>query len=204
MSALSSDEESVTVKPKRRRASGSFATSTSEETEEDSWHREAVISLRTALEKNHPVEVASLELNSLRMTSDASWHQVRRATAAAFVARVDDLMEQKQTAVVACGQLLGKWGPLLNRTIHGLEDQIDFLLLIQKECSLKVKGGTILLHIVQKLYDIDVIEEEAVNGWWEDKRSFQDIELKNTRKLTQQFVTWLAEADEEEEEEDDE
>jgi len=204
MSPLTSDEESAPVKQKRRRASGSFATSASEENEEDAWHKEAVISLRTALEKNHPVEVAGLELNSLRMASDASWHQVRRATATAFVARLDDLMEQRQTATVACGQLWGRWGPLLNRMIHGLEDQVDFLLLVQKECSIKGRGGTILLHSVQKLYDIDLTEEEAVNDWWRDERSANDDDLANVRKPTNAFITWLAEAESEDEDEDEE
>lgn len=207
MSALTSDDESILIKQKRRRTSGSFATSASEETEEDAWHKEAVASLRTALEKNHPVEVAGLELNSLRMASDASWHQVRRASAAAFVTHLDNLMEQKQTATVACGQIFGRWSPLLNRMIHTLADQVDFLLLIQKECSLKARGGTILLHSVQKLYDVDLIEEDAVNNWWQDERSTSGDELSNVRKLTQQFVTWLAEAsegDEESEEEEEE
>lgn len=203
ISALTSEEESAPVKQKRRRASGSYATSASEENEEDAWHKEAVISLRTALEKNHPVEVAGLELNSLRMASDANWHQVRRAAATAFVARLDDLMEQRQTATVACGQLWGRWGLLLNRMIHGLEDQVDFLLLVQKECSIKGRGGTILLHSVQKLYDIDLIEEEAVNGWWQDERSVNGDDLVNVRKPTNAFITWLAEAESEGEDEDE-
>lgn len=204
MSALTSEEESAPVRQRKRRTSGSFATSASEDTEEDAWHKEAVISLRTALEKNHPVEVAGLELNSLRMASDASWQQVRRAAATAFVARLDDLIEQKQTATVACGQLFGKWGPLLNRMIHGLDDQVDFLLLLQKECSLKARGSSILLHSVQKLYDIDVTDEEAVNSWWQDKRSVSGEELANVRKPTQQFVTWLAEAESEDDDGGDE
>lgn len=197
ISVFSSDEESgpVTRKPSR---------SDSEATDEDSWHKEAVISLRTALEKNHPVEVAGLELNSLRMAADASWHQVRRATATAFIARLNDLVEQKQTATTACGQVIARWAPLLSRMIHDQNDQVDFLFLIQKECSLKARGGIILLQFAHKLYDVDLITEEAINSWWDDERSVKGVEMANVRKPTQQFITWLAEADEEDDEDDDE
>ena len=201
ISAFSSDDEDEVVKKKSGRPS-SFATSASEENEEDAWHKEAATSLRTALEKNHPVEVAGLELNSLRMASDATWNQVRRAATAAFVGRIGDIVEQKQTAAVACGQLLGRWKPLLSRMIHDKYDQVDLLLCFQRECSLRQKGASILLHTVQKLYDLDLTDEEAINKWWKDERSSNEPRLVAVRAPTEQFVIWLAEA--ESEDDDDE
>ncbi|KAI5793904.1 nucleotide-diphospho-sugar transferase [Peziza echinospora] len=203
ISVFSSDDESRLKKKKVRRTSGSFATSASEETDEDAWHKEAVLSLRTALEKNHPVEVAGLEINSLRMANDASWHQVRRASASAYVARIDDLVEQKSTAAVACGQVLTRWAPLLGRMIHDREDQTDFLNLIQKECSVRARGGAILLHMTQKLYELDTIEEDAINKWWADSKSTSTPEMVKVRAATQPFITWLAEAEEDEDEEEE-
>ncbi|KAL7267853.1 translation initiation factor eIF-2B epsilon subunit, GEF [Rhizina undulata] len=203
VSTISGDEESDDEfhhRKTRKPRADSTATATSDENDDaDAWHKEASISLLTALENDHPPEVASLELNSLRMSANASWHQVRRASVSAIVARIDALVNKhSKTVPQAADGILEKWQPLIKRMIFERPDQVDFLLLTQKELVDKKIGESLLLKVVMKLYDLEVVKEEGVNAWWVDKRSSTEVGgMSKIRKSTEAFVKWLAEAEEE-------
>lgn len=66
------------------------------------------------------------------------------------------------------------------------------------------RGDTVLLFTAKELYDLELVEEEAYEQWWDDERSSGSEELKSVRGQTQQFVDWLANAEEEESEEESE
>lgn len=189
--------------------SDSVTTAESDDNDEaDSWHKEASQSLLSAVEGDHPVEVASLELNGLRMSANASWHQVRRAVVTALITRIEQLANKAPKSIPqAAESLFTRWQPLVKRTIFERKDQADFLLLVQKECCDRKAGSTILLTISQKLFELDLVEEEGINDWWADEKSSAEVSgMAKVRKSTEAFVKWLAEAEEEssEEDEDDE
>lgn len=204
-----SEDEATKGKAGRQIRSDSVTTAESDDNDEgESWHKEASQSLFAAVEGDHPVEVASLELNGLRMTSNASWHQVRRAVVTALTNRIEQLVNKSsRTVPQAAESVYTRWKPLIKRTIFELEDQSDFLLLLQKECCDRKQGSSILLNVAQKLFELDLVEEEAINDWWADEKSSAEVGgMGKVRKSTEAFVKWLAEAEEEssEEEEDDE
>ncbi|CAG8082930.1 unnamed protein product [Penicillium nalgiovense] len=62
----------------------------------------------------------------------------------------------------------------------------------------------VLLFTAKSLYELDLIEEEAYDQWWNDERSSNSEEMRTVRSQTQQFVDWLAEAEEESSEEESE
>lgn len=140
------------------------------------------------------------------MTSNASWHQVRRAVVTALTNRIEQLVSKKSKSVTQASEsVYTRWQPLIKRTIFERKDQSDFLLLLQKECCDRKQGNSILLNVAQKLFELDLVEEEAINYWWADEKSSTEVGgMAKVRKSTEAFVKWLAEAEEESEEEEEE
>jgi translation initiation factor eIF-2B subunit epsilon len=163
------------------------------------------MSLLNAMENDHPTEVANLELNGLRMTTNAGFHQVRRAVVTALVTRIEQVVAKDTISTgVASAKVLKRWESTFKRCVFERKDQVDFLLLLQKECCSRASGGALLLNIVQVLNNtLELVIEEAVNDWWLDERSSTDEKMLAIRKPTEAFVKWLAEAESESESEDD-
>lgn len=139
------------------------------------------------------------------MTSDASWNQVRRAVVTALTNRIEQLVSQASQSVPQAAEFVyTRWKPLIKRSIYERKDQSDFLLLLQKECCDRKQGNSILLNVAQKLFELDLVEEEAINVWWADERSSTEVGgMAKIRKSTEAFVKWLAEAEEESEDEEE-
>jgi translation initiation factor eIF-2B subunit epsilon len=136
------------------------------------------------------------------MTTNASWHQVRRAVVTALITRIEQVVTQESlTNKVATKNVFERWLEIITRCIHERKDQSDFLLLAQKECCGRKAGESLLLNFVQVLnYDLEVIDEEAVHDWWLNEASTKDDKMKAVRKPTEAFVKWLSEAESESEE----
>lgn len=155
-------------------------------------------------------DVVALELVSLRMSANASDHQVRRAVASSFMKRISQLMtESGKGAGDAVHEVFSRYKDIVERCLFDKNkaqkpDQVDLLLQIQQDLIHRSKGDTILLFTAKELYDLDVIEEEAFEAWWADERSSSAEELRKVRAQTQQFVDWLANASEEDDDDDDE
>jgi len=194
---------------------GSMTSTTSEETEEDSFYREAYVSLLTALEADHPVEVIGLELNGLRMTADAPFTQVRHAASAAMMTRVEQILEDSNkpagtTLTTIVDKLFTHLNILLKRMIFDMDDQVDFLLWLQKVVIKREKGGAMVQAAAFKMYNDDLITEDAVMKWWGSKESVGEggddmtkAEMVKVKEACKGFVDWLQEAEEEDSDEDE-
>ena len=168
---------------------------------------EATASVLDGLSRDQDPNTVFLELNGLRLTEDASQHQVRHAVAAAYVKRVAQLC-QGGSARDAVKTVLEKYKLLFERIITDKEederlDQVDLLLHVQKEVISQVNGGQLLLFIAKELYETDVVEEDGVLQWWNNPKS-QGGEMGQVRELTEQFIKWLEEAAEDEESDEEE
>ena len=183
----------------------------SEDDDRGHFHLDAVASIYDGLRDGLSADVVQLELVGLRMSANASEHQVRRAVVAAFMKRIQQLME---TGLVGAGeavkQVLTKYKDILHRIVFDWEsdgdkpDQVDLLLLIQKDLVDRNKGETVLLFTAKELYDLEIVEEEAFEQWWEDERSSSTEALKGVRNQTHQFVEWLASTEADSDSEGDE
>lgn len=193
----------------------SFATSTSDDnTLDHDFHPDATSSILDSLQRGDSPDVIALELMGLRMSANASDHQVRHAVVAAFLQRIANLMDTDDGSMGASDAVqtvFARYKDLAERTVfdkakEAKADQVDFLLLMQRALVSRRKGETVLLFAVKELYDLEVVQEEGVVQWWGDGRSWEAGEMCRVRGRTGQFVEWLREADEdsgEEEEEDD-
>lgn len=210
ISTLRSDGESEEPVYHRERAStGSFSTSVSSEGRDDDFHNDASTSIFDALQREDGPDIVQIELQGLRMGVDADYHEVRRAVITAFLRRIQQLTESRGLTVAeAVSQVIRTYHNVFAKTIFDKEkeakiDQLDFLLLLQKDLVHRAKGETVLLFMAKELYDVEVLEEEGFNQWWQDERSKADEDMRRVRAQTQQFVEWLADAEEDSDDDDD-
>lgn len=178
------------------------------------FHIEATASIFDGLQKGDLPENIFLELNGYRMAQDASQHEVRHAVVAALMRRIsnlagDDAGAEATEAKVreAVETVLRKYRELAERTIFDKEadekvDQVDFLMLVQKESVGKTNGGRALLCVSKEMYDLEIVEEEGVAQWWEDERGHEG-EMGQVRGLTEAFIVWLKEAEVEDDDDDE-
>lgn len=147
-----------------------------------------------------------LELNARRMGVNASQHEVRQVVATAFMRRISNVTDTENQARKgireAVNELFKKYQELIKRVIFDKDqeqkmDQVDLLLLVQKEATGNRAGDSLLLFVAKELYDLELVDEDGILQWWEDARS-KDGDMAKVRTLTEQFITFLQEAEEEE------
>ena len=178
----------------------SFRSDPSDETTQDrDFQLEASASILDGLTKGDAADTIFLELNGYRMSVDASQHEVRQAVVLAFVKRISTLSETQSLGPVI-SKLFTDYKTLIDRVILDnaameKQDQVDFLMLVQKHVLGRSQGDQILLFITKELYDRDILEEDGILQWWNDPKS-SNGEMGQVRGLTQHFITYLQEAEE--------
>ncbi|KAI1385740.1 nucleotide-diphospho-sugar transferase [Hypoxylon trugodes] len=207
--------------PTSRSRLSSFASDDSGAPNFSSFHSDAVHGLLDVLRGiSGNFESEKLEFTSLRLANNASDAAMRKAVATAFVRRAVELMnsdgEALEPSKAAKQVLTSREGATEFVTEvgvgdHSVAEQVEFALAVQKACasSAKIvevaKAGNLLAAMLQQMYDLDILEEEGILGWWEDDRGKEEGLLSGVREKSQALVEWLENADEEEssEEEDD-
>lgn len=111
----------------------------------------------------------------------------------------------------ATGQL-HRWQGLLCKFLRNEEDQVELLLTMEEFCGDEgdfegtgERGsafGTIFPQLLKALYELDIISEEALMQWAEEKENADESE-KVFLKKAQPFLEWLQEAEEESSEDED-
>lgn len=172
------------------------------------FHHEAANSIFDSLQRGDDVGNIQLELNALRLSTNASEHQVRRAVGQAFMKRISQLTESGTAAQKAVSSTLPKHKNLIERTMFDKQDaskadQVDFLLLLQADAMNRKEGDTLLLLMVKELVGLDIIEAEGIEQWWSDGKSVESEQMRNVRGKTQQLVDFLMDDDEEDDDDDE-
>ncbi|KAI1204219.1 nucleotide-diphospho-sugar transferase [Annulohypoxylon truncatum] len=220
----SSDDESgrasaTLSQPTSRSRLSSFASDDSGGPNFYSFHSDAVHGLLDVLRgTSGNFESEKLEFTSLRLANNASDAAMRKAVATAFVRRAVELTNAENGALeppkAAKQVLTSREGATdfvsdVGVSDHSVAEQVEFALAVQKACasSAKIievaKAGNLLAAMLQQMYDLDILEEDGILGWWEDDRSKEEGLIAGVREKCQALVEWLENADEESEEEDD-
>ncbi len=182
----------------------------SDENVDHDFHTDAASSIFDSLQRGDTADVIQLELMGLRMSTNASDHQVRHAVVTAFLKHIASLMDSSSVgASEAVKTVFAKYKDLVERTIFDKskqqkQDQVDFLMLAQKDLVHRKKGNMIMLFTVKDLYDLEILEEEGVEQWWEDEKSSETEDMRRVRSQTEKFVEWLKNADEDSGDDEDE
>ena len=210
ISTLDSEETSDEPGRRERSTMGSFTTIMSEGSHDDDFHHDASSSIFDALQRSEGSDIVQIELQGLRMGEDADYHRVRKAIIAAFMKRIQHVVEAESIGTgAAVSQVLRKYPVVFEKAIFDKDkdvkaDQVDFLLSLQRDLAQRERGESLLLFTAKDLYDMDVLEEDGFNQWWQDQRSTADAEMTRVRAQTAPFIDWLATAVEEESEEESE
>jgi translation initiation factor eIF-2B subunit epsilon len=166
-----------------------------------------------ALKEGDDFDSAKLEFMGLRLSNNASDHQVRRAIAVAFGKRIAQLAEGGMEPSKAAAQAFGASGAqkFLEEVAVGskklMDDQVDFISCLQKDLVHRGSGAIILAAICKELYERDVLEEDAFLRWWEESEALgesEDMEMKRVRERTAVLIQWFREAESESSSEEDE
>jgi translation initiation factor eIF-2B subunit epsilon len=212
ISTLNSDSEAddIELQHHDRSATSSFLSVGSADSQHAAnFDHDASQSIYDSLEQDHDSANIQLELTALRMSTNASEHQVRRAVVSSFVKRVLQLINSGDTVKASIAEVFGKHKELIDRAIYDKNadsktDQVDFMLLLQADLSHREKGDAILLSAATKLTELDSIEEDGILQWWEDEKSSESEELRRVREKTRALVQFLQEESDEESEGDSE
>ncbi|ODV98275.1 hypothetical protein PACTADRAFT_48064 [Pachysolen tannophilus NRRL Y-2460] len=209
-----SDTSIVSSMPNRRKkrrtySSASHATATDaehdynnntdgEEDDEEDFNKEAIATVERAMENNHDLDTALLELNTLRMSMNVTYHDVRLATCTALLQRIEHFINTQTLGVKdSVHKIFGKWGQLFKRQVFEDEEQVDLLNILESLCSKlpNNNGPTIFTLALNDLYDNDILDEVNILKWWNQEGYAGKDE--NTRKVASKWIEWLAEAEEE-------
>lgn len=189
---------------RRRRMLSTSVMSTdyySEDDDED-FNKEAIATVERAIENSHDLDTALLELNTLRMSMNVTYHEVRVATVQAMVRRVVHFVSTATLgAREATAKVFGEWGPLFRRQVFSGAEQDDLAQVLQEACAHLDSGPVVLFVALRQLYELDVVEEESILRWWELPALTARPELEAVRSLAAQFVDWLRDAEEESDDE---
>ncbi|KKA26162.1 hypothetical protein TD95_003596 [Thielaviopsis punctulata] len=212
------DDESTSAYGRHARSRhSSFASDASSSRQDSGFHSDAVQGLLDTLRgEGGDFDAAKLEFMGLRLSQNASDTAVRKAIATAFARRAAELAEGSglEPNKAAEKALTGRPGASKFLQDVGVGsakavDQVDFTLALHRAfAALRVveaaRQGSLLSAMLQHLYSLDIIEEDAILAWWEDEKS-QTQELAGVREKCKALVEWLETAEEEDsdEEEDD-
>ena len=217
ISSLGSDDEADSHGGSHRNASsrsGSFASIASDESGDAAhkravadFHHEATQSVVDALQNDEDADTIQLELQALKLSSNAEDKQVRRAIAVSFIKRIVSLVESGLSPKAAVDKAIPPNKLLVTRCVTSnrgrYDEQVEFLMFMQTDLVHRKQGSKILLNACYTLTTHDLVEAEGVELWWEDARSSANEELRLVREETEPLVRALTGDDDDEEEEDD-
>jgi NDP-sugar pyrophosphorylase family protein len=109
---------------------------------------------------------------------------------------------------------LSEWKPVLRRFLRDEEDQVELLLTLEEYCAgggafrgalaagASAAAAGAFAQLLQLLYKEDVLSEDAVLAWADEKEGADERDRVYLAKA-QPFVDWLREDEEDEDEEED-
>jgi translation initiation factor eIF-2B subunit epsilon len=220
ISTLNSDSEAddYEIRHDRSGASSFLSVGSQDSQHAANFDHDASTSIYDSLVEGHESANIQLELTALRMSTNASDHQVRRAVVTAFVKRIHQLIKSGVPVKESVAQVFDAHQELVDRCIFDKAqsdkaDQVDFLLLLQADVSHKENGDSILLQAATKLSFNEHIQDEGFYQWWDDEKSTETEDMKKVREKTEPLIDFLhkqeesgseSEDDSEEEDEDSE
>lgn len=160
------------------------------------FENEARASLMRALEENHSIDNASLELKTLRMASNVSLRDVQKVV-------VETLLDRCQpTDPKAVQALVTRWGKLIAQVSQ--DDEMQAVVVMQSYCALHSAKTNLFVPLLKLFYNEDVVSDEAIVAWWRSKASQTGNEkMLDLRTRAQGVVRYILEDDDDDDEEDD-
>ncbi|WCJ43261.1 Translation initiation factor eIF-2B subunit epsilon [Euphorbia peplus] len=201
---LNLDGNALSLSGELKADSDSNVSDDDDDSRDDTFEKEVEATFLRAVDENIKVGDVILEMNSLRLSFNMTSAD---CAGAIFYAMMKLAMENAHTDI---GELfknvtdiLTKWGELLKFYSKEIDDQIEVILKFEEMClECAKKFSQIFAEILKLYYDNDIIEEDAILRWADEKKDADESDKVFVKK-SEAFIQWLKEAPEEEEEEDD-
>ncbi|KAL6211352.1 hypothetical protein ACLB2K_016579 [Fragaria x ananassa] len=154
-----------------------------------------------AVDENIKVENVILEVNSLRLSYNK---QTADCAGAIFYSMMKLALETSHSLAVdlvqATTKVITKWKGLLKYYLSDIDEEIEVIMKFEDMCLESAKEfSPVFEKILYQLYDQEVIQEEAILRW-DDEKTYADESDKIFVKQAETFIHWLREASEEEDE----
>jgi translation initiation factor eIF-2B subunit epsilon len=152
------------------------------------------------VEDNIDVDTIALEINSLKLAYERTFTSARTGVVRGLVSTV--LRKQCSGSTSGAWRAVSKtftaWRGLVEKFSSG-DSPERRRELVHDMANLLSEDGTMLMFVWRALYDIDVVDGDAILGWVRDARLNAVEGSTNARLLRDSavFIEWLEESDEE-------
>ncbi|CAH8357971.1 unnamed protein product [Eruca vesicaria subsp. sativa] len=169
------------------------------------FEREVEGTFLRAVEEGIKVELGILEINSLRLSYNMESADCAGAIFYAMMKLAVDtphssLRELSENA----SSIIAKWKGLLGNYVKHTDEQIEVIMKFEEMCQETARElSPLFAQILQVLYDKEVVQEDAILRWAEEKAGADEAD-KVYLQQCEAFIQWLKEASEEEDEEEEE
>ncbi|PVU88326.1 hypothetical protein BB561_005918 [Smittium simulii] len=198
---------------------------------QEDFKNEVIATMLRAIEENHTVQTASLELNTLRMAYDGNLDYMRKTVIECILNSVKLNNTQKPTDLkvlqLETKKVISKWAQLISKNIYSSDDYADTINIVFNHTTELPKTSPfcaqlfsnsvpsdfeqilskLFMFIVRFLYEFDVVEGDALIDWYNlqlenDFDVMSPLEQSAINGLSK-FIEWLDESDEDESEDDE-
>jgi translation initiation factor eIF-2B subunit epsilon len=167
---------------------------------------------------NTPMENLAIELNSYKFSQNATYSDCTMAATLTVLERLGISAEMSDGKLVSgLKNKLAFWGPLLKKLSIGQAEELAIIHAIERAATsqngdeltgmaIKLSSGLSFRFLLQTLHDEEVLSEQALLAWAEQRKSEPDSSpLGKLFRLqsVQDFLEWLEEGDEDDDDDDD-
>jgi len=157
-----------------------------------------------AVEENIKVDLVTMEINGLRLSFNMESADCAGATFFSMIKLALDTPHNSGSELYKnAASIITKWKDLLGFYAKKIDEQIEVIMKFEEMCQESHKElGPLFTQILHLLYDKDVLQEDAILRWEEEKAGADEAD-KVYLKQCDTFIQWLKEASEEEDEDDE-
>ncbi|CAN7103967.1 unnamed protein product [Brassica rapa subsp. narinosa] len=169
------------------------------------FEREVEGTFLRAVEEGIKVELGVLEINSLRLSYNMESADCAGAIFYSMMKLAVDTPHSSASELYKnASSIITKWKGLLGFYVKQTDEQIEVIMKFEEMCQETAKElGPLFAQILHVLYEKDVVQEDAIMRWAEEKAGADEAD-KVYLQQCETFIQWLKEASEEEDEDDDE
>ncbi|KAL6188193.1 hypothetical protein ACLB2K_039586 [Fragaria x ananassa] len=168
--------------------------------EDDSdFENEVEATFLTAVHENKTLDHVVLEVNALRLSFNKQTAECAGAIFYSVMKLASEAPHESASELVrAAAKVISEWKHLLKYYLSDIDEEIEVIIKFEEMCLESSKEfASVFDKILDQLYDQEVIQEEAILRWVEEKTNADESDKVFVRQA-ENFVRWLREAEEEE------
>ncbi|XP_076893546.1 uncharacterized protein LOC143545562 [Bidens hawaiensis] len=166
---------------------------------EDIFEKEIEATFLRAVNEKVKDDHIILEVNSLRLSYNMGLEDCASALFYSMMKLALETPHNSPASLVKnVSDVISRYGKLLKPYTQGIDDEIEVIMKFEEMCLEDAKEfANVFVQVLHLLYDKDIIQEEAVINWANEKEGADESD-KVFVKQCEKFIQWLNEASEEE------